>query len=100
MRFVYLGLNWSFGVLFLLVGLLALTDTILGALCLISISAFLLPPVRNFIYTKTRRTFPVKARAIVIVALMGIFGTLMAEVSKEKEVAIAEQHKKETAEKL
>ena len=48
MKYVYLALNWGFGVLFLLAGAVSLIENPFGGLCLLAISALLLPPVRNF----------------------------------------------------
>jgi predicted membrane metal-binding protein len=54
MKLVYLILSWVFGVFFLLTGLLSIIESPLGGVCLIIMAALLLPPIRNFVYSKTK----------------------------------------------
>lgn len=98
MTCLYLVLNWGFGVLFLLAGVVSLIDNPLGGLCLLAISALLLPPVRNFIYTKTNKEFPIKARAISIFVLFiafGIFSGQSQERKAQEQVALDAEQKAE-----
>lgn len=100
MKYVYLALNWGFGVLFLLAGVVSLIDNPLGGLCLLTISALLLPPVRNFIHSKTNKEFPVKARAVAIFALFIAFGIFVGQSQDKKEQEIAAQQAQEKAEQV
>lgn len=99
MKYVYLTLNWVFGVLFLLTGLLSLVESPLGGLCLIIISFLLLPPLRNFVYSKTSKELPVKARAVTIFALFVAFGVFVGQAQDKKEQEVAAQQAQEKAEK-
>ena len=95
MRYIYLALNCFFGVLFAVLGLVSLFDSILGGLCLIAISALLLPPIRNIIYSKTNLQIPVAVRVITVFFLFSLFGIFIGN-SHEKEAAeIAAQKAKE-----
>src|SRR5690625_4272941 len=91
MKYVYLALNWVFGVLFLLAGLLSLVESPLGGLCLIIISFLLLPPLRKFVYSKTNKELPVKARAVTIFALFVAFGVFVGQAQDKKEQELAAQ---------
>lgn len=98
MKYVYLALNWGFGVLFLLAGVVSLVDNPLGGLCLLVISVLLLPPIRNFIYSKTNKEFPVKARAISIFVLFiafGIFAGQSQERNAQEQAALEAKQKEE-----
>lgn len=99
MKYVYLALNWVFGVLFLLAGLLSLVESPLGGLCLIIISFLLLPPLRKFVYSKTNKELPVKARAVTIFALFVAFGVFVGQAQDKKEQELAAQQAQEQAEK-
>src|SRR5690625_3865943 len=99
MKYVYLALNWVFGVLFLLAGLLSLVESPLGGLCLIIISFLLLPPLRKFVYSKTNKELPVKARAVTIFALFVAFGVFVGQAHDKKEQELAAQQAQEQAEK-
>lgn len=103
MKIVYLILNWGFGVAFLLVGLLAIVESPLGGVCLFAMSALLLPPVRSFVFSKTNKEFPIKARGASLFVLFIVFGIFIgqAQEKKEQELAIQQaQEKSEMAEKL
>jgi len=96
-KYLYLTLNWVFGVLFLLTGALSLVESPLAGLSLIAVAALLLPAVRNFVYLKTNKEFPVKARAISIFALLMASGFFIEQVQdrKEKELTVQLAHKKQ-----
>jgi len=98
-KYLYLTLNWVFGVFFLLVGVLSLVESPLGGLSLIAASALLLPPVRNFVYLKTNKEFPLKARAISIFILFMVFGFFAGQVQERKEQELVAQQAQEKAEK-
>lgn len=99
MKYVYLTLNWVFGVLFLLTGLLSSVDSPLSGLCLIAISLLLLPPSRNFVYSKTNKELPVKARAVTIFVLFVAFGVFVGQAQDKKEQELAVQQAQEKSEK-
>lgn len=99
MKYVYLALNWVFGVLFLLAGTLSLVESPLAGLCLIAAAVLLLPPVRNFVYSKTNQEFPVKARAVSIFVLFMAFGFFAGQAQEQKEQELAAQNAQEKAEK-
>ncbi|WP_123631191.1 hypothetical protein [Salinisphaera orenii] len=99
MKYVYLALNWVFGVLFLLAGALSLIESPLAGLCLIAASTLLLPPVRNFVYSKTNREFPVKARAVSVFVLFMAFGFFAGQAQEQREQELAAQKAEERAEK-
>jgi uncharacterized protein (UPF0297 family) len=91
MKYVYLTLNWVFGALFLLTGVFSLVESPLAGLCLIAAAALLLPPVRNFVYSKTNKEFPVKARVISIFILFMAFGFFVGQAQDRKEQELAAQ---------
>ena len=99
MKYLYLTLNWVFGLLFLLAGVLSLVESPLAGLSLIAAAALLLPPVRNFVYSKTNKDFPVKARAISIFILFMAFGFFVGQAQERKEQELAAQQAQGKAEK-
>jgi len=70
MKHVYTALNWIFGVLFLLIGLIFFFASTFEGIIFIIVALLLIPPVRNFAYSKTNKEIPVKARAILIFVLL------------------------------
>jgi hypothetical protein len=70
MKYLYLVLNWVFGVIFCLFGILFLIGEPFAGICLIAISFLLLPPVRNALFQRTNKTFPFGARAASIFMLI------------------------------
>lgn len=97
MKYVYLTLNWVFGVSLGLSGLIFVTDSPLGGICLIMMSLLLLPPVRKVVYSKTKKELPLKARAILIFALFIAFGIFVGQ-SEEKKAAEREAQKAQAQE--
>lgn len=98
MRYVYLALNYIFGIFFLAAGAFILFESPLGGVAYVAISLLLLPFSRDFFYSKTNRKIPVKARAITIIILFiasGIFIGLDKEKSAQESIA---QQAKEIAE--
>ena len=96
MKHLSLILNSVFGFFFLLVGVSFLFASFLLGLCLIAVAAFLLPPVRDFVYSKTNKELSVYVRAITILAL------LIASVFFEKQNPdrVAAQRSREKAEEV
>lgn len=91
MKYVYLVLNWVFGVLFLLIGLFFLLEYPLTGLCLIAAATLLLPPVRNFAYSKTNMVFSVWVRAISLFILLLASLVFLGQSEEKREQKIAEQ---------
>jgi hypothetical protein len=96
----YLGISWIFGTLFLLMGAVSLIDSPLAGLCLIGISALLLPPVRTFIYSKTNMEMSAKVRAIAIFVLFIAFGAFIGQNQEKKAQELAAKKTQEQTEKL
>ncbi|RKZ36408.1 MAG: hypothetical protein DRQ49_18010 [Gammaproteobacteria bacterium] len=99
MKFIYLILNWIFGVLFMLVGVASLVESPLGGFCMIVIAVLLLPPVRNFVYSKTNKALSVKARAISVFVLFIAFGVFVGQSQDKKAQELATQQVQEKSEK-
>lgn len=89
MKYVYLALNWAFGFFFLLFGLYSLLESPLGGLPLILISLLLLPPVRNFVYSKINKELSVAYRGAAIFLLFLAFGSFVGESQDKKERELA-----------
>lgn len=100
MKYVYLTLNWVFGVLLGLSGLLSLIESPLAGICLIAISLLLLPPVRSAVFAKTNKEFPFKARAISIFVLFIAFGIFMGQSEQKKAAELEAQKAEEQAQKI
>ena len=90
--------SWFFGCFFLLLSILAISDTLLGALCLFTIACLLLPPARKFAYVKTGNQIPFIARGFIIFILITIFGALIGEVQNKKSQELTTEKAKEHAE--
>ncbi|MDM8557595.1 hypothetical protein [Candidatus Parabeggiatoa sp. HSG14] len=99
MKHIYFILNWFFGVLFMLVGVASLVESPLGGICMIVIAVLLLPPARNFVYSKTNRTLSVKARAISVFVLFIAFGGFVGQSQDKKAQELAAQQVQEKREK-
>lgn len=97
MKHVYFALNWVFGVLFLLVGLVLIIEFPLGGLSLVLISLLLLPPVRNFVYSKTNKELPVKVRGIAISVLFIAFSVFVVQSYDRKAQELVAKEAKEKA---
>jgi DNA polymerase III epsilon subunit family exonuclease len=85
MKYVYLTLNWFFGVFFLLGGLTTLPKSIFGGVCLITISSLLLPLSREFVYSKTNKILSFKIRAAMIFVIFFAFSVLNAQSQSNQE---------------
>jgi len=96
----YLGISWIFGTFFLLIGVVSLIDSPLAGLCLIGISALLLPPVRTFIYSKTNIEMSAKVRATAIFVLFIAFGVFIGQNQEKKAQELAAKQMQEQTEKL
>lgn len=91
MKYLFITLNWVFGVLFSLVGVISLFFDPVPAIPLIAIALFLLPPVREYVSKKTGKSLSVKARFISILVLLVLFSVLTVISQHEKEKRLAEK---------
>lgn len=96
MKLFYLVLNWIFGILFLLVGLITIVESFLVAICFIAISVFLIPPVKNFIESKINKELTIKIKVISIFILFVISGvfTNQSQDKKEQELLVKQKQEK------
>jgi len=94
-------MNWIFGTLFLLIGLIGIIadDSPLAGLTWVFISLLLLPPVRNFVYAKTNRQLSIQARGIAIFVLFIAFGNFTGQSQDRKAQELAAQEAQAQAEK-
>lgn len=99
MKFIYLALNWMFGVLFILSGILFLIETPLIGISFIAMAALLLPPIRTFVYSKTNKELPLKFRASVLIVLFILVGVFTSQEQSKKEQELAAQQAQEKLEK-
>jgi hypothetical protein len=99
MKKIYLALNWGFGILFLLTGLLSFVVPPLGRLSLILISLLLLSRVRCFVYSRTNRELPLKVRSLAILLLSVAFGVSVVDSQIRKERGLSFVEKQEMAQK-
>jgi len=100
MKYVYLALNWVFGVLFLIAGLVSIIESPLAGLSLVLLSLLLLPPVRKFAYAKTNKEIPIKIRAASIFVLIVAFGIFVGQSQDKEAQEVAAQQAQEKAEKI
>jgi len=100
MKYVYLILNWVFGVLFGLTGLISLVESPLAGLCLIGASLLLLPPVRNIVHSKTNIEIPFKIRAAAIFVLFISFGVFVGHSQDKRSAELAAQLAEEKAREI
>jgi len=94
-KLIYLVLNWVFGILFLLVGLVSIIETFLVAICFLVISALLIPPIKNFIQLKINKEILTKTKIISIFILLIISGVFISQYQDKKELKILEKQKQE-----
>jgi predicted PurR-regulated permease PerM len=100
MKHLSMGLNWVFGIFFLLIGVLSFLESPLAGLSMAAAAALLLPPARDFVYSKTNIEFSIKARAISILILFIAFGFFSGQSQEQKKQELAHQQTQEEAEKI
>ncbi|MGZ4159738.1 MAG: hypothetical protein ACXVNF_02910 [Neobacillus sp.] len=85
---IYLFLNWIFGVIFFLSAFVSLFDgsNYLCSLGYFLISFMLLPPIRNFAYSKTNIELPLLVRSITILSLIMVAGSFSKEYTNKQEL--------------
>ncbi|WP_422460211.1 hypothetical protein [Endozoicomonas sp. ALB115] len=84
-------LNWTFGVIFALAGIVTLLTSPIGGLLWLVIAGLLLPPVRNFAYGKTGKVLALKYRAaaLTVLYIVSLLFIGQAEQQEEHEKALA-----------
>lgn len=88
--------SWIFGVLFFIAGVSALFTTPLAGLCHLLAASLLLPPSRDFVYSKTNFKIPAKAKAFIILALFIASGVFTGQrIEKDRQLAAAQKAKEE-----
>ncbi len=101
MKFIYLILNWFFGITFFLFSLATMVlYSFLSGLCYLSISLLLLPPVREFIYSQTKLSIGFKMRVLVIFVLSMSSVYFQGKAMTEKREALAREQAKERVAKI
>lgn len=99
MKYVYLILNWVFGVFFFSAGMFSLVESPLAGLCLIAAAALLLPPVRGFVYSKTNKVLSTEARVISIFVLFIAFEIFVGQAQDKKAQELVTYQAHDKAEK-
>ena len=84
MKYLYLALNWGFGVPILAIGLLSMFESLLAGLSLVLISLLILPPFRVFVYSKTNRELSTRVRAASILFLIVSFSVFVNQSQTKK----------------
>ncbi len=79
MKSIYPIINWVLGLFFLIGGLGAVVDLPFAGLLFLLISLFLLPPARDFIYSKTNKKLSPAKRFITVFALMMVGGIFLKQ---------------------
>ena len=85
-HYIFISLNWIFGLLFLWAGFF---DTKAGGILIILISLLLLPPVRVVVFSLTHKEIPMWARSLSISSLLVIF--LMVNNQKQEPLLLETQ---------
>ena len=85
-HYIFISLNWIFGLLFLWAGFF---DTKAGGILIILISLLLLPPVRAVVFSLTHKEIPMWARSLSISSLLVIF--LMVNNQKQEPLLLETQ---------
>lgn len=100
-RFIINPYNWVLGSFFLLAGFAGLVtrtnQNIYIPIVIFSIGTLLFPPIRNFIYSKTKKTIPMAIRIILILFLfifVGVFSKKENDINTEKSKNITNEEKK------
>ena len=77
MSYVYVATGWLFGLVFALMGLLQTLSYPLASVALLLAACFLLPPIRQFVFSKLRKELQGGARAAIVFVLFLTFGGLV-----------------------
>lgn len=84
MKKVNLTIYWILGILFLIIGIDAISESFLGGLSFILISLLLLPPARTLDFLVLKKEIPHWARNLAIFLLIITFGVFMTHSKKLK----------------
>lgn len=69
-EYFYLALSWFFGLSWLLAGIVMATNfSLRGGACILVMSSLILPPIRNWVFSKTNKTISKKVRILLLVML-------------------------------
>jgi len=91
MNIISLSIGWIFGLLFLIIGIDAISESFLGGLSFILISFLLLPPIRSLVFSQVQKEIPSWARGLAIFLLIITFGIFMTQSKKLKTQEIEAQ---------
>ena len=94
MKYIYLALNWVFGLFFGLTGVMALFESPLAGISFVLISMLLLPPIRNIVYGKIQKKLSFAKRALSIFVLF-IVGGMFLDQPQERSAAEKEAQQAE-----
>lgn len=97
MKFIYLTLSWLLGILLILSGFIMLFETPLAGVIMISASLLILPPARDFVYSKTKKEISFTVRSLTVFALIVVASMFIEQNQDKKEQEIVA---KEQAEKI
>lgn len=98
MKYIYLAVGWIFGVSFAFSGIGLATESPLGGLIVIAASLFLIPPARDFVYSKTNRSMSLGARVGTVVGLLFIASLIVGQDASSQAQRKAEQEAQAQAE--
>lgn len=90
---------WVFGVVILLLGLSNFMEAPLPGLSLIVVAALLLPPIRNYVYSKTNLKLPVVVRVILILLLLASFSHYARPIKERKDQELTAHNAQEEAQR-
>jgi hypothetical protein len=91
MKIIFLILNWIFGGLLLLVGIIFIfKDARIGALIMLA-SFFIIPSVREFIYLKTNKKISIGQRSLIVIVLVGISLGLISSIQQAEQQKVEQQ---------
>ncbi|MFZ3193227.1 MAG: hypothetical protein WA154_08465 [Moraxellaceae bacterium] len=95
----YLAMSWVLGIFFGILSIPAFFESLMGGLCIVAMSALLLPPVRTAVYLKTGKELHFRDRAALIIFFLPLFFTLFSMQAENKKTAeLAAQESKQQAE--
>lgn len=99
MKFLFLALNWVFGSIFLVTGLLTLIVYPLSGLLLILASLLLLPSSRSRVHSITKKEITTKVRSTLVLVLLIGFSISLNIYLQEKAIVDAAKIESETKDK-
>lgn len=91
MKKLFLILNWAFGGFLLLVGVVIAVQAPISGGTLMLASFFMIPPIREFFYSKTNKEISIGYRSLIIIILFGIGITTIPPTPPPTEAQIQER---------